>query len=70
MTRPVPHYTKTGLTQYLDAVPLPLPLPPGDPSTWTCALTLFGTLPLVAKDDRGYTDNPPGDSGISRSVWR
>ncbi|MCO4746371.1 MAG: HEAT repeat domain-containing protein, partial [Proteobacteria bacterium] len=55
-TLPRPHYTKIGLDTYLDAIPLPLPLPPGKPESWTCALSLFGTLPLVAKDDRGYTD--------------
>ncbi|TNE87884.1 MAG: hypothetical protein EP330_16430 [Deltaproteobacteria bacterium] len=56
MTLPAPHYTKIGLAQYLETVPLPLPVPPGAPSTWTTALHLFGTFPLVAKDDRGYTD--------------
>ena len=40
---PAPRYTTSGLGAYLASVPLPLPLPPGDASGWTCALVQLGT---------------------------
>ncbi|MCB9679169.1 MAG: HEAT repeat domain-containing protein [Alphaproteobacteria bacterium] len=52
-----PHYTKTGLDAYLAAVPLPLPLPPGDPSSWTCLYTLIG--PGVALHRESYIEAAP-----------
>jgi HEAT repeat protein len=56
MTLPPPRYATIGLETYLREVALPIVLPPGEPSSWTSALHLFGAFPLVAKDDRGMVD--------------
>lgn len=56
MSLPLPRYTTTGLDDYLEIAPVVLPLPPGEPSTWTCAFGLFGPALFMARDDAGNTE--------------
>jgi HEAT repeat protein len=53
MSLPLPRYTRVGLDAYLATAPLILPLPPGEPASWTCLLNVLGTAPLLYKDDAG-----------------
>jgi HEAT repeat protein len=48
-----PGFTRTGLHAWMERVPLPLAVPPGPPSTWTCLLELLGTRLALATDGYG-----------------
>ncbi len=61
MTLPAPHYTTTGLDEWKQAVPALLPLPPGEPESWTCLLKLLGPGVLFVQDDRGTTEGMDKD---------
>jgi len=52
-----PHYTRSGLDTYRAAVPLPLPLPPGAPSGWSCLYSLIG--PAMLYRSEGYQELVP-----------
>lgn len=68
MSLPLPRYTQVGLDAYLAHAPVLLPLPPGQPDTWSCALHMFGPTLLMAKDDTGNTQVM--DANFLREVLR
>jgi HEAT repeat protein len=51
---PTPRYTLVGLDAWMGAVPARVPLPPGPPPGWTCALSMFGPRAVLFKGDRGH----------------
>lgn len=52
----VPGYTHVGLDGWQAAVGLKLPLPPTEPSTWTCLLCAFGPGVFYETGDNGSGD--------------
>lgn len=56
MTLPAPAWTQARLDAWFAAVPLEIPLPPGEPESWTCLLREIGFPLLSRRDDRCYSE--------------
>ena len=56
MPLPPARWTRESFAAYSAAVPMRLPLPPGEPSDWTCLLRELGPAALHLRDDRGSTE--------------
>lgn len=54
MKLPPPRYCRDGLREWLAAVPLRVPAPPGSPETWTSLFNAFGPRNVLAVGDRTH----------------